>query len=103
MEHSQFLPLIQQGWANPTNQQDEAKIITAKFKNLRHIIREWQASLTNLMTLIKNVKMIIQLLEAIGDYRHLSLQEWNFKHLLQERLICLLQQQKNILEAKRLH
>lgn len=59
MDHSQFLPLIQQGWSSPTNQQEEAKIITAKLKKLRHIPREWQASMTNLRTLIKNVKMII--------------------------------------------
>jgi hypothetical protein len=38
--------------------------------------------------------MILQLLDVIGDYRDLSLQEWNFKDLLQERLICLLHQQK---------
>jgi hypothetical protein len=40
MQHDQFLPLIKQGWLNPTNQHDEAKLITAKFKHIRHLLRE---------------------------------------------------------------
>jgi hypothetical protein len=35
--------------------------------------------MASLKTLISNVKLIIQLLEVLGDYRDLSLQEWNFK------------------------
>jgi len=40
MEHQDFLPLVQQAWSTPTHENDAAKIITAKFKNLRRVLKE---------------------------------------------------------------
>lgn len=77
------------------NQQDEANLITTKFKHTRKILRDWQSSMLNLKTLIGNTKLIIQLFEVVSEYIDLSLQEWNFKALLQDRLLTLLQQQKH--------
>lgn len=95
IQHVQFLPLVQDGWWNSViDQQDEAKLITAKFKKLKQSLRVWQASMTTLKTAINNVRLIIHFLEVLGDYRDLSLQEWNFLTLLQNRLFTLLEQQK---------
>jgi hypothetical protein len=47
MEHEQFINIVQHGWSLPT-QTDYAKVIMAKFKNLRRVIKAWQAQLSSL-------------------------------------------------------
>lgn len=78
----------------PTPHQDAAKIITAKFKKLRAIFKEWQKSLSSLKTIITNVKNIHFFLEILEEYRDLSLAEWNFKSILSNKLSELLEQKK---------
>ena len=39
MEHESFLNIVQHAWSLPTFQMDAAKVITAKFKNLRRVIK----------------------------------------------------------------
>jgi len=94
MEHEHFLNIVQHGWALPTFQSDPAKVITAKFKNLRRVIRAWQAQLSSLKANIANVKLVLSFLGLLEEFRDLSLQEWNFRHILEQRLISLLKQQK---------
>ena len=48
--------------------------------------------MTTFKIAINNVKLSIHFLEVLGDYRDLSLQEWNFLTLLQDRLFALLEQ-----------
>ncbi|PVH33721.1 hypothetical protein PAHAL_8G054400 [Panicum hallii] len=94
MEHEHFWAVVQHGWSLPTQQTDAAKIIIEKFKNLRRVIRAWQAQLSSLKTNISNVKLIISLLGIIEEFRDLSLMEWNFRDLLEKKLLSLLRQQK---------
>jgi len=63
-------------------------------KNLRKRLRLWQASMTNLKTVIANVRLILLFLETINDHRDLSLAEWNFHRILQAHLLNLLEKQK---------
>lgn len=58
LEHQDFLPLVQQTWNTPLNVTDEAKIITAKFKNLRKVLKDWQRNLSSLKTAIQNVNFL---------------------------------------------
>ena len=69
-------------------------MITAKFKNLRRVIRAWQAQLSSLKANIANVKLVLSFLGLLEEFRDLSLQEWNFRHILEQRLVSLLKQQK---------
>lgn len=78
----------------PTHQQDYAKIITTKLKNLRQILKVWQKSISSLTTNISNVKSIILFLDVFEDYRDLTLAEWNFREILKQKLNNLLDQQK---------
>lgn len=39
LEHESFLPVLQNSWASPTPHLDKAKIVTAKFKNLRQALK----------------------------------------------------------------
>lgn len=50
--------------------------------------------LSNLKENIKNVKLVLSFLEFLEDFRDLSIQEWNFREILSEKLLALLKQQK---------
>jgi len=65
------------------------------------VIKSWQSQLSSLKSNIANVKLILYLLGLLEEFRDLTLMEWNFKALLEAKLLSLLKQQKNILEAKR--
>ena len=94
MEHEQFLNIIHHGLSLPTFQIDATKHITAKFKNLRRLVNAWQAQLSNLKASIANVKLILSFMGILEEFRDLTLMEWNFKSILENRLISLLRQQK---------
>ena len=59
MEHEEFMPLVQHTWASSVNETDMAKVITAKFKNLRRVLKDWQRNLSNLELAIENVKLVL--------------------------------------------
>ena len=94
MEHESFLNIVQHAWSLPTFQMDAAKVITAKFKNLRRVIKFWQSQLSNLKETIANVKLILSFLGLLEEFRDLTLMKSNFKALLEKKLIFLLRQQK---------
>jgi hypothetical protein len=94
LQHSGFSDVLTQSWAIPTQQIDPAKALTAKFKFLRKALKEWQAGWTGLKNLISNVKLLLQFLEVLGEFRDLSLEEWNFKNILKDYLLELLEQQR---------
>jgi hypothetical protein len=94
MEHEHFMDLVTHGWNLPVLQTDKAKCLSAKFKNLRRVLKAWQLQLSNLKSNIDNVKLIMGLLDVLEEFRDLSVIEWNFRHLLQEKLAILLRQQQ---------
>jgi hypothetical protein len=93
MQHDSFLPLVATVWNGPFPQSDPAKLITAKFKALRGALRNWQSQLSNLKSTIANIKLVISFLDLIEECRDLSLEEWNFRDLLNRKLSDLLHQQ----------
>ena len=62
MEHQDIMPLVHHGWTAPAQTTDVAKIITAKFYNLRKVLREWQSNLSCLKVAIANVKLTLSFL-----------------------------------------
>lgn len=92
--HDDFLEQVQNRWSLPSHQLDPAKLITAKFKTLRGSLRQWKKNLCNLKQNIVNVKLVLNFLNMLEECRDLSLVEWNFRSLLEQRLIMLLKQQK---------
>jgi len=73
--NDQFAGILSDCWTTPMQEDDCAKIITAKFKHLRRKLKEWQASRTGLKTFIKNTRSTLQFLEVLGEYRDLSIEE----------------------------
>jgi hypothetical protein len=94
MEHEHFMDIVAHGWNLPVFQTDKAKRLSTKFKNLRRVLKAWQLQLSNLESNIDNVKLIMGLLDVLEEFRDLSVIEWNFRHLLQEKLAILLRQQQ---------
>ena len=94
MEHEHFWEIVQHGWSVPTFQTDKAKVITAKFKNLRRVLRAWQSNISSLKSNIDNVKLVLHMLLLLQEMRDLSVQEWNFLCILEDKLISLLKQQR---------
>lgn len=94
MEHNDFFIVVQQGWYAPEHITDAAKIITAKFKNLRKVLKEWQSNISNLKQTIANVKLTLTFLLLIEEFRDLTVPEWNFKAILEQKLTSLLHQQR---------
>lgn len=94
LQHDDFLNQVHLGWHSPFVASDVAKNITAKFKNLRKVLRAWNQTISSLKETIRNLKFFICLLNLMEEFRDLSLPEWNFRKLLESKLISLLKQQK---------
>ena len=58
------------------------------------MLRTWSANILSLSLLIKHVKSLIYLFATMELLRDLSIQEWNFKNILYDRLVSLLRMQK---------
>jgi hypothetical protein len=69
---------------------DKAKMIGAKFKNLRRVVKCWHSKLSNLAAVITNTKLVIFLLDSLEEFRDLSVEEWNFRQFVQGHLVNLL-------------
>lgn len=91
MHHDDFLQQVQLGWSSSTHHLDAAKILTSKFKNLRKTLKDWSHTLSNLKQTIQRVKLV-GFLSFLEEFRDLSLIEWNFRSILEKRLIALLRQ-----------
>ncbi|KAG2557586.1 hypothetical protein PVAP13_8NG239509 [Panicum virgatum] len=77
MQHENFLQIVQHGWSIPV-----------------HHSGSWQSQLSSLKANIQNVKLILSFMGFLEEFRDLFMQEWNFRSILQDRLIHLLKQQR---------
>ena len=94
LQFQDFQQILNQVWLSPVPQSDHAKILTAKFKKLRKSLKEKQASMSSLKSVIASTKFLIQFLDILEECRDLSLPEWNFRIILRNKLLALLEQQK---------
>jgi len=78
MEHEHFFSVVQHAWSLLVPHNDMTKKISAKFKNLRRVIRAWHSHLSSLKANIANVKLIITFLSLMEEFRDPTLEEWNF-------------------------
>jgi len=93
LEHADFFSVVEQSWSAPINVSDAAKVISAKFKNLRMAPKIWKRSLSNLKTKIANVKLVMGFF-CLVEFKDLSIVEWNFESILEKKLQTLLHHQR---------
>lgn len=94
MQHDSFLPVVATTWNGNFPQSDAAMLLTAKFKSLRSALRSLQSQLSNLKVTIANIKLVVSFLDTIEEWRDLTVQEWNFREILDSKLSILLHQQQ---------
>lgn len=64
--------------------------LAAKFKATRKALKDWQRSLPRIDKTIRDIKLLIEFLDNIEEHRDLSLEEWNFRELMQIKVADLL-------------
>lgn len=101
LSHDEFVSMAVEGWSTNQILNDPAKRLTTKFKNLRRVLKSWNASLPRLALVIERIKMVLHFLEAIEGLRDLTLPEWNFRIIIAEKLISLLRQQRTYWKQRR--
>jgi hypothetical protein len=87
------MAVMQHGWDVPVSHQDVAKRPVAKFKNLRRVLKNY-SQLSNLAVMITNNKLVLQFMDSLEESHDLSLEEWNFRQMVQGNLEMLLEQQR---------
>lgn len=89
-----FQGILVDNWHAPSSLTDSAKIVTRKCKNLRGALKAWSSNFSNLKLCISNISITIQFIDSVEEFRDLSLDEWNFRTLLKDKLLSLLEQQR---------
>jgi hypothetical protein len=69
------MSLMQHRWDLPVRAMDSAKMLMAKFKNLRRVLKCRYAQISNLATSVHNCKLVIILLNKMEEFRDLALQQ----------------------------
>jgi hypothetical protein len=73
LEYDQFTNILLHGWNIPTLQNDKAKVISAKYKNLKRVLKAWRNQLHNLAKTIQNCKDVIMFLDILEEHIDLNL------------------------------
>jgi hypothetical protein len=76
------------------------KMTGAKFKNLRRVLKCWHSKLSNLAVVITNTKLVLFLLGSMEEFRDLSVEECDFRQLVQRHLGNWLEQQNQHIRLK---
>jgi hypothetical protein len=94
LQFEAFMSVFQNTWIGQPNLIDKAKNLTAKFKITRKVLKEWQRSLSKIDKTVGHIKLLIEFIDIIEEHRDLSIEEWNFRELMQTKIADLLHIQK---------
>jgi hypothetical protein len=91
--HPGCIEQIESVWNSHHNSGNSAHIVSAKFKNLRRILKHWSKGISNLSKLIANCNMTIAFLDKLEELRPLYPQEFNFRKIIKVHITSLLRTQ----------
>jgi hypothetical protein len=91
-----FYDTVKLAWDSAPIMQDIAKMINAKFKSARYSLKKWSKKVSNLKEIISDCQYTLSLLDGIEELRSLSIIEKNFKNIVENHTI-------KMLEAKRIY
>ena len=77
-----FLDVVQKAWNLPVKGRTIAGIITAKFKHVRHALKKWGKTLSQIKILIEKCNHVSLFLDQLEDDRLLSIPEFNFRNVV---------------------
>jgi hypothetical protein len=87
LEYEGFMNIFQSTWLGPPSLSDKAKNLTAKFKIARKVLKDWQRSLPKIDKTVRDIKLLIEFIDNIEEQRDLSIEEWNFRDIMQTKLL----------------
>jgi hypothetical protein len=70
------------------------KNLTAEFKITRKALKDWQISLPKIDKTVSDNKLLFEFIDNIEEHRDLSIEEWNFRDIMQNKVAELLNIQK---------
>jgi hypothetical protein len=77
--HPGFKDTVKSAWQLPVHSSDTALALSAKFKNLRRVLKRWSEGLSKLSLLLNICHTVLALLDKLEESRPLVIQEWNFR------------------------
>lgn len=92
--HEGFLNMVEASWSKNTFKKNSAANLNAKFKRLRYDAKHWSKHISRLSICIENSNKALLELDNLEDARVLSIPEKNFRKILKDHLIQLLDFQK---------
>ena len=92
--HSGFLATVAASWDKPTHKANSVSNLNAKFKRLRYDLKHWSKSISKLSICIGNCNKALLELDNLEDKRGLTVREANFRRILKEHLLLLLDYQR---------
>jgi hypothetical protein len=94
LQFEEFMSVFQNTWIGQQNLTDKAKNLTAKFKITRKVLKEWHRSLPKIDKTVGHIKLLIEFIDIIEEHRDVSIEELNFRELMQTKVADLLHIQK---------
>jgi predicted XRE-type DNA-binding protein len=94
LEFEGFMNIFQTTWLGLPCLPDKAKNLTTKFKIVRKVLKDWQRSLPKIDKTVRDIKLLIEFIDNIEGHRDLSIEEWNFRNIMQQKVAELLNIQK---------
>jgi hypothetical protein len=94
LEYESFMNILQSTWLGLPSLSDKAKNLTTKFKIARKVLKDWQRSLPKIDKTVRDIKLLIEFIDNIEEHRDLSIEEWNFRDIMQIKVAELLNIQK---------
>jgi hypothetical protein len=91
--HPGCIEQIECAWASHSRSGNSAYIVSAKFKNLRRILKHWSKGISNLSKLIANCNMTIAFFDKLEELRSLYPQEFIFRKIIKVHIGNLLRMQ----------
>jgi hypothetical protein len=86
--------IFQTTWLGLPYLLDKAKNLTAKFKIVRKVLKDWQRSLSKIDKTVRDIKLLIEFIDNIEEHQDLFIEEWNFRDIMQQKVAELLNIQK---------
>jgi hypothetical protein len=95
-----FFDTVANSWNKPTHKSNTAANLNAKFKRLRYDLKKWSKSISKLSVRINNCNKSLLELDELEDSRGLIVPEVNFRRIIKQHLICMLEYQKQYWKKK---
>lgn len=92
--HTGFMKTVQNSWTKPTHKSNSAANLNAKLKRPRYDLKFWSKNISRLSICIENCNKALLELDNIEDRRCLTVPEANFRKIIKEHLLKLLDYQR---------